>query len=237
MTRLLKQSTAVTRTMGPFYDSTDGVTLETALTITATDVKVIKNGGASANKNSASAESHLANGLYTLTLDATDTGTLGELIVHVNESGALLNVEYFQVVPANAYDAIYGADDDLVDANGRVNVGLWLDAAVTLSSNNNPDVNINEISDSANAPGVLEDTMLGPLVGTFTGTPSTTSMATATAAFSSSDDWYNGRLLTILNGSAAGQQTDITDYTGSSKTFTVTAVATAPASGDKFIIT
>jgi hypothetical protein len=46
--------------------------------------------------------------------------------------------------------------DDIVDMNNRINVGSWLDAAVTLSAANKPDVNIDEISDDTTAPGNLE---------------------------------------------------------------------------------
>jgi len=42
----LKQSTASqSRAIGPFVDDTDFKTLETALTINNTDVKLVKNGG------------------------------------------------------------------------------------------------------------------------------------------------------------------------------------------------
>lgn len=235
--RFLKQGTAATVAMGPFYDESDGITLETGLSIAATDCDVIKNGGASANKSSATAPSHLANGIYSLTLDATDTGTLGELLVHTLASGALLNTEVFQVIPANAYDALYGSDDDAFDGSGRVNVGQWLSQAVTLSSNNNPDVNIDEISDDTTVPGNLEQMLNGVEYFQVSGTPTTTSIVTDSAGASSTDDWYNGRLLTVVSGSAAGQQTDITDYTGSTKTLTVTALATAMADNDYFIIT
>ena len=47
----LKQSTAVTLKLGPFVDSSDGNTEETALTINAADVKLSKNGGTFAAKN------------------------------------------------------------------------------------------------------------------------------------------------------------------------------------------
>ena len=43
-----------------------------------------------------------------------------------------------------------------LDVNGRVDVGDWLGQAVTLSANNNPDVNVDEISDDLTAPQNLE---------------------------------------------------------------------------------
>lgn len=53
---------------------------------------------------------------------------------------------------------------------------------------------------------------------------------------SSTDDFYNGRVIIFITGALAGQATDITDYTGSSKTLTVTALTGAPSSGDTAVI-
>lgn len=50
------------------------------------------------------------------------------------------------------------------------------------------------------------------------------------------DDHYIGRLITFRTGALAGQQTDITDYVGSTQTFTVTALTEAPADNDFFVI-
>lgn len=110
MARWLKQSTSVDVPIGPFVDSTDGVTAETALTITQPDIRLKKNGGAWAQKNAAQTLSHEENGYYEVTLDATDTNTLGLLRLAVNESGALPVWEDFLVVPANVWDSFFGAD-------------------------------------------------------------------------------------------------------------------------------
>ncbi len=62
MATWLKQSTAVDVKVGPFVDSTDGFTPETALTITQPDVRLGKNGGAFAQKNAAQTLTHEENG-------------------------------------------------------------------------------------------------------------------------------------------------------------------------------
>ena len=114
----LKQSTAVDIGLGPFVDSTDGFTAETALTILQADVRLKKNGGAWAQKNQASSATHEENGWYEVSLDATDTNTLGILIVAVNETGALPVWKEFLVVPANVYDALVSGTEWLtVDPN------------------------------------------------------------------------------------------------------------------------
>lgn len=118
MATWLRQSTSVDVGIGPFLDSSDGVTAETALTITQPDIRLKKNGGAWAQKNAAQTLSHEENGWYEVTLDATDTNTLGILIVAVNESGALPVWKEYLVVPANVYDSLVSGSEWLtVDPN------------------------------------------------------------------------------------------------------------------------
>lgn len=106
--RWLKQSTGVDVPIGPFVDSTDGFTAETALTLTQPDIRLKKNGDAWAQKNAAQTLTHEENGYYEVTLDSTDTNTLGLLRLAVNESGALPVWEDFLVVPANVYESLVG---------------------------------------------------------------------------------------------------------------------------------
>lgn len=111
--RYLKQSTSVDVGIGPFLDDADGKTAETALTITQPDIRLKKNGGAWAQKNAAQTLSHEENGWYEVTLDATDTDTLGILLVAVHEAGALPVWAEFHVVTANVYDSLFGSGDVL----------------------------------------------------------------------------------------------------------------------------
>jgi len=110
---LLKQSTAATIKLGPFVDSTDGVTPETALTISQADIRLSKNGGAFAQSNNIAGATHDENGWYGVPLDTTDTATLGRLQVAVYESGALPCFVEFMVVPANVYDSLVSGTDVL----------------------------------------------------------------------------------------------------------------------------
>lgn len=126
----LKQSTSVTLLIGPFVDSTDGNTAETALTIAQADVRLSKNGGNMAAKNDATSCTHDELGYYTCPLDATDTGTLGILKVMVHETGALPVWEECMVVTANVWD--------------------------TLCSTEHFDVNVAEVSDDSAAADNLE---------------------------------------------------------------------------------
>jgi len=108
----LKQNTAATVILGPFLDESD-LTPETGLTISQADVRLSKNGGSFAQKNDANACTHMENGYYSCQLDATDTNTLGRLVVAVSESGALPVWKEFMVVPANVYDSLVGGSDKL----------------------------------------------------------------------------------------------------------------------------
>jgi hypothetical protein len=109
----LKQSTAKTLRYGPFLDEDDGKTAETALTILQADVRLSKDGGAFAQKNDATAATHDENGWYSIPLNATDTNTIGTLIVAIHESGALPVWREFMVVPANVYDSLIAGTDTL----------------------------------------------------------------------------------------------------------------------------
>ena len=105
----LRQSTASqSRALGPFLDDTDFKTPETGLTIANTDIKLIVNGGASANKNSGGG-THRANGVYGVTFDATDTATVGEIEVSVVVAGALPVFDKFFVIEEAVYDALFAA--------------------------------------------------------------------------------------------------------------------------------
>lgn len=55
-------------------------------------------------------------------------------------------------------------------------------------------------------------------------------------ALETTDDHYNGRVIIFTSGSVKFQATDITDYDGTNKRFTYTALTEAPANDDTFII-
>ena len=111
MTYPLKYNTASQEVpLGYFLDSTDGDSEETGLTIANTDIKLHKAGATTlANKNSGGA-THISNGIYYATLDATDTDTYGPLVLFCHVSGALAVRLECQVMNADAYDALMAAN-------------------------------------------------------------------------------------------------------------------------------
>lgn len=140
MTMIIRQSTSIDVAIGPMLDETDGKTAESALTITQPDVRLKKNGGNWAQKAAAQTLSHEENGWYEVTLDATDTDTVGQLIVAIHESGALPVWREFQVVEEAIYDALFAAS-----ATGLLpaNVTQWLgSAAATPTAAGVPEVDV-----------------------------------------------------------------------------------------------
>lgn len=112
--------------LGPFLDDADGNTEEVGLTINAADILIWKDGATTlAAKNSGGA-THIQNGVYYATLDATDTNTVGPLSIFVHVAGALFFRLACVVLPAQVYDSLI-AGSDYLDTNAV----QWAGVAVT----------------------------------------------------------------------------------------------------------
>lgn len=125
----LRQSTSQVIRFGPALDRTDGVTEEVALTLAQADMRLSKDGGAFAQKNAAGNATHDSDGWYSTTLDATDTSTVGELILNVHQPAEMLPIwKTWWVLEEVIYDALYGAGAAAFDASGQVSL---VDDAIT----------------------------------------------------------------------------------------------------------
>lgn len=121
--RFLKQSTQVTQLIGPFLDKTDGVTEETGLATTGTEIS--KAGGAFATGPVLG--THDSDGWYPIVLTTTHTNTLGDLVLKCHDAATHLPVwAEFHVLTANVWDSLFGAATDKLD----VNVEEWNTTAV-----------------------------------------------------------------------------------------------------------
>lgn len=235
----LKQSTASqTRILGPFVDDTDFKTLKTGLTIANTDVKLSKNGAASVNKNSGGG-THIVNGGYALTFDATDTGTVGELSASIAVSGALIVSQKFFVVEEAVYDALFGASALGYVANAPVNVAQFGGSNLTASSGR-PEVNSTSVNGSATAAARLAlaaARILSFTVDTAGFSPTNVAFETSTITEATADH-YKDRVVLWVTGALADQQQTITAYalTGGRGRFTLTQGTEAAANGDTGII-
>ena len=189
---LLKQATACYVQMGPFLDDGDGKTAETALTISQADVVLSKGGAAFAQKTDAEAAVHDAAGWYRARLDATDTGTLGRLLVAVAESGALPVWREFMVVPANAYDSLV-AGSDYLDANAAQVEGA--DATDTIRDS--------VVDDATRIDASALNTLSGHDPGANLGTSTLTQTQVTGGAYALDTDG-NGRVR-IVDGAGAGE--------------------------------
>lgn len=108
----LKQSVAALIQFGPLVDPTDAVTAKTALVSAidhaSTGILLSKNGATRAIRHATvTASVHDSDGYYKVTLDTTDTNTLGSLVVAWSSaSNCLPRRQEYQIVPANVYDAL-----------------------------------------------------------------------------------------------------------------------------------
>lgn len=213
--KLLKQSTAVTIKLGPFLDSTDGVTAETTLTLSQADILLSKNFGAFAQKNDSSSATHDSAGWYGVPLNTTDTATLGPLQIHCNESGALPVWDHYTVVPAHVYNGLVAGTGNLnvnIDSLGGSTavIAAWLAAVGTITT------------------GTVDNTAF---------TATTTVLETSSITTAADDHWV-GRSILFTSGTLLNQAKRISAYSLSSGRgrFTYDATTSAPANGVSFVI-
>ncbi len=156
--QILKQSTQVIVRVGPFVDVGDGFTPQTDIGLAGNEAELLKNASVEVDISGRTFTAVTnCRGWYDLTLITGDTDTVGLLTVVVQDDSDCLPVfRDFQVVEESIYASLFAASAVGFDSNQRVNVGKWLSQAVTLSTNNKPDVNIDEISDDQTAASNLE---------------------------------------------------------------------------------
>lgn len=243
MSKFLRQSTASQEiVLGPFVDSTDGDTEKTALTIANTDIKVHKAGATTlASKNSGGA-THISNGIYYAVLDATDTNTLGNLVVHVHVSGALAFRDSYVVLPAVVYDSLVAGSDNLqVDVTqfggsaGTFASGIPQASLTTSAINSVADQVWDEATSGHVSAGSFGSRM--SIIRSNTAQAGASTTITLDASASAVDGFYNNQFIVIVAGTGAGQGRIITDYVGATKVATVSSWATNPSSDSVYVIT
>lgn len=204
----LRQSTASqSRALGPFVDDTDFKTPETALSIANTDIKLIANGAASANKNSGGA-THRANGVYGVTFDATDTATVGELEVSVVVAGALPIFDKFTVIEEAVYDNNFVAGASYA---GLVDL-IW-DEVLSGATHNIVNSAARRLRALAGADvliwsGTAQAGSTSTTIKLDSGAPATTNI-------------FKGSTVVLTGATGAGQVRRIVDYNGTTKVASV----------------
>lgn len=230
--QFLRQNTDVIVTVGPFYDKTDGVTLKTALTITNERITLTAdtdNNSAPTNvlDNVTGATSGTSNDLNYITgndaammqmeLSAANTNRVGRMMLSITDSANHVPVfQEFFVLPQAIYD--------------------WLTGVIVPLP-----ANLTQIEgSSAAADGLLQSTKaIG--TGVVGSSSSTTSIVTSSINPTCTvADQFKGKIISFAKDTTTAnlrsQSTDITANT-SGGVLTVTALTTAPVSGDTFSIT
>jgi hypothetical protein len=116
----LKTNTATRITVGPFFDKTDGVTPETAITVTSCKLTMtVDTGGvptlvldtnptASAGNNDMVHITGDDSGMYDLELTAANLNYVGNAKIVITDPAVHVPViEYLRILPADVYDSLY----------------------------------------------------------------------------------------------------------------------------------
>lgn len=101
-----RQSTSASFRFGPFVSDSDGYTPVTDLSISASDVRISKNGGDFAAKNNSTSGVYDEKGYYQIIFDTTDTNTAGSMRVSIDMTDALPVWEDFTVLHSDVYDSL-----------------------------------------------------------------------------------------------------------------------------------
>lgn len=127
---------------GPFVDKTDGITLKadaTAITDcdhASTGIFLSKAGAAAAIRHATVTASVAdAYGMMKVTLDATDTNTLGQLDVLFAKAATYLPVhKSFMILPANMWNSLCGTGGSIPDAVAGAAGGVFIAGANAATS-------------------------------------------------------------------------------------------------------
>jgi hypothetical protein len=211
---ILRQSTGIDVRVGPFVDSTDGVTPETSVALgTADQAELLKADGAATVDISSATWAAVtgSDGWYDLTLTTSHTDTVGELVVVIQDSDLCLPVfAKFQVVEEAIYDAIWAASATRIPAD------------------------VTAISGTTAVADNLEASLETMLTGTATGGSTSTVTSAVTGH---GNDTFIGRVLIFRTGTLQYEAGVITDYDSTSGTFTFAAATfTTSPTTETFVI-
>ncbi len=252
----LRQSDAVEIALGPYVDSTDGVTAETALTISQGDVILKKcaaagDCAASAQKNDAGACTHDANGVYECDLNATDTDTVGILEIWSFEAGAAPVFRSCEVVETAIYDSLYAdAIGGIATAAALNTVDDFVDTEVadilTDTGTSGVVLAAGSVNTTSVATGAIGDDELNVTGSEFTAIPDidtllealvvlgaeqtadsgTTTTVVDAALTQATDDWFKGMGLHFTSGTLAGQDACVTAFSAAGDALTFAPAVT-----------
>lgn len=164
--RFLRTNTAIRITVGPFFDNTDGVTPETAITVTDEKLTFVVDDAnvptlvldtaptASGGNNDMVHITGDDAGFYDLELTAANVNYLGRAMISLTNAAVHCPVFHeFMILPANIYDS-FVLGTDLLD----VSTTQFNGSAVTASSGR-PEVNTTHVAGTSQTAGdIIADT-------------------------------------------------------------------------------
>lgn len=186
MTQQLLQSSTQDPLVFFMTDSADHLTGKTGLTVTVT---LSKNGGSFASAAGAVAE--IGSGWYRVAGNATDTNTLGHLLLHATATGA------------DVTDMMYYVS--ATDPRASLPAAVW-DRVLTGATHN-----------IASSAGRRLREISGGIVWTGTAQAGSTNSITLDTGASSVNGTYDPAMIRIVSGTGSGQARLILDYTGSTR--------------------
>ena len=173
----------------------------------------------------------------------TEVKLRGNIDLTNNASGITLDINSNYELDTIISDSVAFQGQDVADilvdtaeigtaGAGLTNIGT---IATCTTVTNQVTADVTAISGDSTAADNLEASLETLVLGTATGSPTTTTMPDS-ALTEATNDHYNGRVIIWRTGVLAGQATDITAYNGTTKTFTFTATTDAPGAGDAYVI-
>jgi len=235
----LRQSTVGTLIVGPMMDNNTGTLALTNLSIVPSDVMLSKNGGAFAAKNHAGTAQHGTRGDYHVVFDATDTNTLGRFRYNISKGTALPVWDTYDVISQERYDWFYGTNKLDVGTAERVNsapasnptngtIGLVLSRADYSLGTSNMQSLVDDIWDElltgathnipASAGRKLRDVASDIILSGTTPSSNDRISIQLDGNASALDRTYDPSVISIINGTGAGQSRQIWEYNGTTKT-------------------
>lgn len=249
--RYLKTNTATTITVGPFLDKTDGITPETAITVTGVHITfMVDNAGTPTLAIDADATASGGNndmvhitgddaGYYSLELTAAQTNYLGGALLSLNVVGTACPVFHeFTILPANIYDSMI-AGTDLFD----VSVTQFGGSAGTFASGR-PEVNTTHAAGTAWGSGAITlaafaadaKALMGVVAFGTAQSVTNTSVTLANTETVGTNDIIGTTILIRTATTGFGQPRSILAYDSATKVATVDAFNTTPTGAVTYVI-
>ncbi len=216
----------------------------TAVDLSATDIQLCDTTTTVTGGATASALATVDSNVDAILVD-TGTTLPATLATAANLATVDSNVDAILVDTGTTLPASIATVDSNVDAI-LVDTGTTIPATLGTPADTDMSTDIATIDTNVDAVKVITDALTaaaaanlalsaaGIIGGATSGTPTTTASDTDLSGYA--NDELIGRVIIFTGGTADGQASDITDYANTDGVVTYTAITTAPAASDTFVI-